>query len=53
MDDHDDVLYDVELLQPRPVRQPDPWKVFVCMLLNARVYCSGVMQSISRAMDLC
>jgi hypothetical protein len=51
MDDHDDVFHDITLVQPRPFRQPDPWKAFVCMLLNARVYCKGVMQSISKAMD--
>ncbi len=57
MDDHDDVFFDIGLsegggVQSRQPRPPDLWKVFVCMLLDARVYCNGVMQSIVKAVEL-
>ena len=47
------VFFDVGLsereIQPRPTRLVDPCKVFVCMLLDARVYCNAVMQSVAKA----
>lgn len=51
MDEFSDVsLSDHGLRQKSTLRPPpppaDPWKVFVCVLLDARVYLKGVAQSV-------
>jgi hypothetical protein len=55
MDGHaDDVFFDIGLspvVEPRR-RPPDVWKVFLCALLDARVYCNEMVKSISKAVEL-
>lgn len=54
MDDHvTSVLFDVGLsereIQSRPSRPMDPCKLFLGMLLDTRVYCTGLMKSVAKA----
>ena len=57
MDGHtDDVFFDVGLSYPVvESRQRPPlgvWKVFLCALLDARLYCNEMVKSISKAVEL-
>ena len=50
----DDVFFDIGLspvVEPQR-RPPDVWKVFLCALLDARVYCNEMVKSISKAVEL-
>ena len=51
--DANEVFYDVGLsdVQSKPQRQPDLWKLFVCLLLDARVYCNGVARTVLKAVE--
>jgi hypothetical protein len=53
MDGYDDVFFEIGLVDrdsKRP-QQTDLWKVFLCMILDARVYCKGVVQSITKELS--
>jgi hypothetical protein len=57
MDGHaDDVFFDVGLsypvVEPRPKPPLGVWKVLLCALLDARVYCNEMVKSISKAVEL-
>ena len=53
MDGHDDVFFEIGLVDVNSKRPPqaDLWKIFLCMVLDARVYCKGVVQSIAKELS--